>query len=72
MKIMALLMIALFVLLVLVTVLRVAVAWLSGHPPWTALLSIRDRRAFMRELKKREQEAYEDTRLARLQKEYFR
>lgn len=72
MKIMALLMVALFVLLALVTVLRVGVAWLSGQPPWMALLSLRDRRAFMRELRKREQEAYEDARLARLQKEYFR
>ncbi len=72
MKTMALLAVVLLVLSVLVTALRVAVAWLSGHPPWTALLSIRDRRAFMRELKKREQEAYEDARLARLQKEYFR
>lgn len=48
MKTMALLAVVLLVLLVLVTALRVAVAWLSGHPPWTALLSILDRRAFMR------------------------
>lgn len=64
-------MVTLLVFLFIVTVLRLVVACMSGRAPWLVFLSARERRAYARELRKREQDAYDDARFARIQKEMF-